>query len=58
MSTTVWKTSGKILFYDVPVGQMVLVATLLTKFRGALVLHAISYALLLFNIEMAKRRDI
>lgn len=54
VSTTVWKTSGKILFYDVPVGQMILVATMMARFRGLLLMHTVSYALLLFNIELAK----
>lgn len=33
---------------------MVLVATMLTRFRGLMLMHTLSYALLLFNIELAK----
>lgn len=58
VSTAVWKTTGKVLFYDVPVGQMVLVAATLARFRGLLMMHALSYALLLFNIELNKGRGV
>lgn len=56
VSTSIWRSAGQIVLFDLPVGQALLAVTLAMRFRFLLAVHAASYALLLGNIELAKLR--
>jgi uncharacterized protein len=57
VSTSIWRSAGQVVVMDLPVGQALLAVALAMRLRFLLMVHAMSYALLLANIELAKFRN-